>query len=263
MHHRNNSARALTIMLLAALSPAGMAAQQVSTRPTPTTARSKGQSRTSAPLAFHTSHLAEGVEHYRLVPLNDTARVRTTSWTTTRRFVTHRGAQAVLQVSVFVFGDTASDTLLFDRQTLRPIWEHLHGPTTSLVAFDGRYATAQITPRGSRTHTVTLECTTSCLSGTIDETVAQSLPLRKGYRVVLPFFNGTSIENDTLRVRNREQVDINGKARAAWPVDLAYETTVETLWIDPATRRILKHIYMSRKDRARREVLMAPDGARS
>jgi hypothetical protein len=228
--------------------------------PTPTT-QSQAQSRTSAPLAFDTSHLAEGVEHYRLVPLNGAVRVRTTAWTTTRRFVSHRGAQAVLQVSVFVSGDTASDTLLFDRQTLRPIWEHLHGPTTSLAAFDGRHATAQITPSGSGSHTVTLECNSWCLSGTIDETVAQSLPLRNGYRVVLPFFNGASIENDTLRVRNRVQLDIDGKARAAWPVDLAYENTVETLWIDPATRRILKHIYTSRKDHAQREVVMEPHGA--
>jgi hypothetical protein len=210
----------------------------------------------SAPTLI-TSHLTEGTVHNRLVPLTRAKASRTTSWVTERRFTEHRGSPAVLQVMTTGASDHVhTDSLLFIRATLRPIWEHLHGGgmATSL-SFDGTHVTGRLTQKDSAAHAINVTTTAPSFSTTIDDVVVQSIPLVRGYRVVLPFVGGSgSVESETIRVRGSEPVSTAKGARDAWAVDLSYPSGSETLWIDPATRAILRHIY-TLKDHSQLEVV--------
>jgi len=214
---------------------------------------------TSAP-TLATSHLAEGIVHSRLVPLarakapNSTS---TTSWVTERRFVEYRGSAAVMQVITGgTRGHEYADSLLFYRATLRPIWDHLHrGGMTTALSFDGVHVTGRVTQKDSAARRIDLTTGIPSFSGTIDDVVVQSVPLVSGYHVVLPFVGGDGVvESDTIRVRRRERVPISNDSRDAWAVDLSYPSGSETLWIDPATRAIVRHIY-TLKDHSQREVV--------
>lgn len=212
----------------------------------------------SAPApAFVTSHLAEGIVHNRLIPLARAKTSSTTSWVTERRFTEHHGRPAVMQVMmVGAPGHVHTDSLLFDRATLRPIWEHLRGDgTATILSFDGTHVTGRLTQKGSATRAINVTTTAPSFSTTIDDVVVQSVPLVRGYRVILPFVGGSgSVESETIRVRGRELVATAKGARDAWAVDLSYPSGSETLWIDPATRAILRHIY-TLKDHSQLEVV--------
>jgi hypothetical protein len=207
--------------------------------------------------AMTTSHIAAGVVHNRLVPMARTSTARTISWQTERRFVEYRGSRAVMQVmTIGASGHVQIDSLLFYRATLRPVWEHLHGGGTStFLSFNGTHVTGRVTQRDSAARQIDVTTAIPPYSGTIDDVVVQSVPLVSGYHVVLPFVGGDGIvELDTIQVRKRERVPTRNSAREAWAVDLSYPSGSETLWIDPETRTIARHIYTS-KDHSQREVV--------
>ena len=206
---------------------------------------------------FTTSHIADGTVRNRLVPLAGAKASRTTSWVTERRFTEYHGSPAVLQVMTIGSPDQArTDSLLFDRATLRPIWEHLHGGgTATVLSFNGTHVTGRVTQKDSAAHAINVTTTAPSFSTTIDDVVVQSVPLIRGYSVILPFVGGAgSVESETIRVRGSERVSRAKGVRDAWAVDLSYPSGSETLWIDPATRAIVRHIY-TLKDHSQLEVV--------
>lgn len=84
----------------------------------------------------------------------------------------------------------------------------------------------------------------------MDNLVVRSLPLAPRYQTVLPFWDGDRLELDTVRVR---PLGVSGVA--AWVVDFSEPYAVETLWIDRATRGVLRHEYVYRRDGSRSHVV--------
>ncbi|MEO6864861.1 MAG: hypothetical protein ABI229_05365 [Gemmatimonadaceae bacterium] len=204
---------------------------------------------------FVTSHIVEGVVHNRLLPIGGAKASRTSGWTTQRQFTTYRGSPAVIQVMTFgAPGHVTIDSLLFERTTLLPIWERSHGGMTRIVSFAGTRVTGRVTQKDSADRAINLTTRTPSFSGLIDDVVVQSVPLVQGYEVVLPFVGGDAIEVDTIHVRRRERVPTSNGAREAWAVNLSYPSGSETLWIDPATRSILRHVY-TKRDHSQLEVV--------
>lgn len=202
-----------------------------------------------------TSHLAEGVVHYRLVAIPEAKARRTTEWVTDRRFIKYRGTKAVLQVMTVGSGDHATiDSVVFDRMTLRPVWEHVYGAFSVTLAYAGTGVTGRVAMRDSADRTVNLTTSVPAFSGSIDDVVVQSIPLVQGFQAVFPFINGGGVEIDTIRVRGREQLPSSTATNRPWAVDLAYPYATETFWIDPIRRTILRHIYTIRKDHSMLEV---------
>jgi len=153
-------------------------------------------------------------------------------------------------------GREYTDSLLFYRATLRPIWEHLHsGGMTTVLSFDGAHVKGRVTRTDSAARQIDLTTAVPSFSGTIDDVVVQSVPLVSGYHVVLPFVGGAGVVDlDTIRVRRRERVSTPKGPRDSWAVDLSYPSGSETLWIDAETRAIVRHIYTV-KDHSQREVV--------
>ncbi len=152
-------------------------------------------------------------------------------------------------------GHEYTDSLLFYRATLRPVWEHLHrGGQTTVLSFDRTHVTGRVTRIDSASRPIDLTTATPSFSGTIDDVVVQSVPLASGYHVVLPFVGGGVVELDTIHVRRRERISVPNGVRNAWAIDLSYPSGSETLWIDPATRAIVRHIY-TLKDHSQLEVV--------
>lgn len=210
---------------------------------------------TTAAVPLVTSHLSEGVVHYRLVPLAGAKVPRTAAWTIERKFSTYRGNPVVIQVTtVGPSGHETIDSILFEHVTARPVWEHVHGGMTTMLAFAGKHVTGRVMQKGSADRAISLTTTVPSFSGSIDDVVVQSVPLVRGYTVVLPFVGGDAVEVDTIHVRERERVSTATGAHDAWAVDLRYPSGSETLWIDPTTRAILRHIY-TLKDRSQLEVV--------
>jgi len=202
-----------------------------------------------------TSHIAEGVVHNRLVPLGGAAQPHTGAWTTERRFTDDGGTPAVLQVmTIGAPGHLSVDSLLFDRATLLPIWERFHGAATRIVSFAGRHVTGRITRPDSADRAIDVTTAGPAYSGTIDDVIVQSVPLTPGYTVVISCTGGEAVEIDTIRVRRRERVPTRAGPGEAWAVDLVYPTGSETLWLDPATRAIVRHIY-TRADHSQLEMI--------
>lgn len=209
---------------------------------------------TVAPV-FVTSHIVEGVVHNRLVPIGAARPSRTSGWTIERRFTKYRGSPAVIQVMTFgALGHETVDSLLFERSTLLPIWERSHGGMTRIVSFAGTRVTGRVTQKDSADRAINLTTRTPSFSGLIDDVVVQSVPLVQGYVIVLPCVGGDAIEVDTIRVRRRERVSTSNGAHDSWAVDLSYPSGSETLWIDPTTRAILRHVY-TKKDHSQLEVV--------
>lgn len=218
---------------------------------------SVASAQTASGPALVTSHLTEGIVHYRLIPLAHAKASSTTSWITERRFTEYRGRPAVMQVmTIGGAGHVHIDSLLFDRATLRPVWEHLHGGgMATLLAFDGTHVTGRMTQPDSASRPIKLTTATPSFSSTTDDVVAQSVPLVSGYHVVLSLVGGDgSMQSETIRVRRRERVSVSNVTRNAWVVDLSYPSGSEVLWIDPTTRAIVRHIY-TLNDHSQLEVL--------
>ena len=175
----------------------------------------------------------------RLVP--DGRRTRdTTSWTVARHLV-DRSRGLALQVMTSVSrGDTTVDSVLFNARTLVPVWEHAHGRQSWDVAFGTARITGHVSSSGSADQPVNVEIPGFAYSSTMDNTVVCALPLRPGYAVVLPFWDGDHLEMDTVRVRA-----LGSKSAGPWVVQLVEPYATETLWIDRASRRLLRHVYVN------------------
>ncbi|MEO7043044.1 MAG: hypothetical protein ABI035_12340 [Gemmatimonadaceae bacterium] len=220
------------------------------------TAQSAAARSTSEPV-FVTAHLTEGVVHYRLVPLTSAKASSSSSWVTERRFTEYRGSPAVLQLMTVGASDHVhTDSLLFERTTLRPIWEHLHGGgMATFLSFNATHVTGRFMQKDSAARAINVTTTAPSFSSTIDDVVAQSVPLVRGYHVTLPFVGGDgSVQFETIRVRRKERVSTSKGARDAWAVDLSYPSGSETLWIDAVTRAIVRHTY-TLKDHSQLEIV--------
>lgn len=175
----------------------------------------------------------------RLVP--DGRRTRdTTSWTVARHLV-DRSRGLALQVMTSVSrGDTTVDSVLFNARTLVPVWEHAHGRQSWDVAFGTARITGHVSSSGSADQPVNVEIPGFAYSSTMDNTVVCALPLRPGYAVVLPFWDGDHLEMDTVRV-----AALGNNPAGPWVVQLVEPYATETLWIDRASRRLLRHVYVN------------------
>lgn len=204
---------------------------------------------------FDTSHLTEGTVHHRLVPMTGASVARSTGWSISRTFITAGGAPSVLQVTTHQSsGGQSTDSLVFDRATLQPIWEHLHGRTNMSIAFAGTHVTGWISRGDSAERAIDLTTRVPPYSGAIDDVVTQSVPLVQGYQIELPFVAGEVIEADTIRVQHRERIATSHGSRDAWVIALAEPAATETMWVDAATRAILRHVYTLRRDGSQLEL---------
>jgi len=102
---------------------------------------------------------------------------------------------------------------------------------------------------GSAEQPVDVEIPGFAYSSTMDNTVVCALPLRPGYAVVLPFWDGDHLEMDTVRVRA-----LGSTSAGPWVVQLVEPYATETLWIDRASRRLLRHVYVNPRTGSREHV---------
>ncbi len=207
-------------------------------------------------LKLTTSHLSDDSVHYRLVPLNGASVPGTSGWTIGLRFVKYGSRPAVMQVmTVSTRGGESSDTLLFDRATLLPIWEHDHGQTNVRLSYGRRHVTGSISSTGAAARAIDIVTPTPAFSTTSDDIVTQSLPLAMGYHVVIPFVAEDRVEYDTVKVQRSEDVRTATGVRAAWVVTLAEPNTTELLWIDRIDRHVLRHVYASKSGQYRYDLV--------
>ena len=203
------------------------------------------------PPALVIRNLSETATRYRLVP--DGRRVRdTTSWTVTRRVVDRSRALALQVMTSISHGDTVVDSVLFNARTLVPVWEHAGGRQSWRVAFGAARITGYVSGPDSAQRPVDVAIPGFAYSSTMDNVVVRALPLRPGYQIAVPFWDGDRLEMDTVRVRA-----LGGRPQGAWVVDFVEPYATETLWIDRSSRRVLRHVYVYARDGSRAHVDVA------
>lgn len=183
----------------------------------------------------------------RLVPENSTP-PDTTSWTVERRAAESDTLTALQVMTASSHGRTTIDSVLFDRRTLLPLWERSHGGVTESVRFGGPWLVGSMVDSAGTAHPFTIASPGFAYSSVMDNVVVRSLPLAPGYTAVVPFFDGGQLELDTVRVASAEQTNPPAGGPTPWLVTLAEPYVVESLWIDPRSRRIVRHVYTSRAD---------------
>lgn len=200
------------------------------------------------PPALVVRNLSETAARYRLVP--DGRRVRdTTSWTVTRRVVDRPRGLALQVMTSMSHGDTVIDSVLFNARTLIPVWEHARGRQSWDIAFGAARITGYVSGPDSAHRRVDVAIPGFAYSSTMDHVVVRGLPLRPGYQIVLPFWDGDRLEMDTVRVR-----ELGERGAGAWVVDFVEPYATETLWIDRSSRRVLRHVYVYARDGSRAHV---------
>lgn len=203
----------------------------------------------SAPALVTAPFPTHSVRH-RLVPIGRTTS-DTTTWT-----VAFRAASTgqMLQVMVATFhGRATVDSLMFDRRTLVPIWEHAVGSTSRSIAFERGHVRGEERGLTGKPHAVDVRSSEVVYSTTMDDIVTGRLPFARGYRTALHFWTGDRIETDTARVIS--YVVAGASSAAHWVVELHEPEAVETLWIEDASRRVIRHTYTRRSDGGRSEVV--------
>lgn len=192
---------------------------------------------------------------YRLVP-RDRQQPDTSMWTVSRRPASASSRRLGLQIMVATSrGHRSVDTVAFDSRTLRLVWEHLHGSTSTRVKFEGGQVIGDSIGSDSTRRQLHLTTPGFAYSSTMDNAVVQRLPLRSGYVVALPFWDGDHLEIDTVRVRDSGQTVTSPAGTSAWVVDFIEPYAIETLFIDPRTRRIIRHVYTWRRDGSHSDVI--------
>ncbi len=190
-------------------------------------------------------------EAYRINPLaRQTA--ETTSWT----IDVQRGDRAgrMLQVMVAtVRGQVSIDSVMFDSATLLPVWERLAGGLVMSVSFKPGRMYGSIGPDPGEKRAIDQRIDGPVFSTTMDDIVTSRLPLIRGADTVLYFWSGDHVEIDTARVVSRR----NGSSGhgAQWMIELREPGTIETLWVDDRSRRILRHFYIQRGSGLRSELV--------
>lgn len=197
-----------------------------------------------------TPSLREETTRFRLEPEGRT-QPDTTAWSVERRFVTEAGRRMALQVMV---GRTTVDSVLFDPSTLVPSWEHSHGSRAQNVAFSPTRITGQVSTGGSPARSIDVAIPGFAYSSTMDDLVVRSLPFTPEYCVALAFWNGDHVEIDTVRVRSQRATHKTVGDKTAWVVDFVEPYSTETMWIERASRRVIRHVYTWRD--GRRSVLV-------
>lgn len=195
--------------------------------------------------------------HYRLVPRGRT-QSDTTEWSVEQRPVTDHRRVAALQVMTSRRGSAVTvDSVVYDPRTLVAFSERTFGADTQVVAFGERATGWQSTSTSSQ-QTLDVSTPGFVYSSTMDNLVIRALPLSVGYKRVLPFWDGGRLEMDTVEVRASGEANADSAAAREWIVDFGEPYAVETLWIDRATRRIVRHVYTWRRDGTSSEVIASP-----
>lgn len=182
---------------------------------------------------------------YRLVPVART-QPDTTRWHVERRVMHDASGAWGLQVMIVTrAGRTSWDSVRFDPVTLALVWERSLGPPATVITVAGSRLEGRLgTAKGPRPFAAV--ASGPVFSSTMDDFVIQRLPLAEGSPRVLAFWDGSRLERDTVRVRE--------SGAKGWVVDFAEPYAVETLWIDRASRGILRHTYRWRRDGTQSEV---------
>ena len=190
---------------------------------------------------------------FRLLPTGRSER-DTTTWTTEYQRDWRTGL--ILQVmTATAHGRQSIDSVLFDSSTLRPIWERTHGPGMSaVITFDSGRVRAEIRRAAAPVEVTELPLDGSMYTSTMDDIVVRHLPLAVGEQTVLRFWSGNRFETDTLRVAAYERRSATASA-GMWTVQLFEPGTIETFWIDEASRLISRHRYTRRSDGAESELV--------
>ena len=208
-----------------------------------------------APPALVALRLSEATTRYRLVP-RDHQQPDTTTWTVSRRPASASNRRIELQIMVATsHGHHSVDTVGYDMRTLRVVWEHLHAGTSTLVEFDGAQVIGDSIGSNSTHRRFHLTTPGFAYSSTMDNAVVQRLPLRPGYVIALPFWDGDHLEIDTVRVRHPGQTGRSQDGTKTWVVELAEPWAIETLFIDRQSRRIVRHVYTWRRDGSYSDVI--------
>ena len=232
MNRRTVSAR-LIVASIAGLSVGSIAAAQ------------SGAPAAVVDIAFDQAAVWSGVHRYRvMVQPKDSAQRDGGTWIVSQQSERQRGRAVVRRAITYRSAQGMQrDTILFDRQTLAPIWQHWDlGSARLSVQFDGRRVSGTVTPRDSAARTMAHQLDTPVFIGAYGELVVQALPLATGYHIILPFYQyetGTS-EQDTVQVERSEQVRSASGPRAAWVATFRDPYLIVTYWIDRQNRQLLR-----------------------
>lgn len=199
-----------------------------------------------------TPHLSEGTSRWRVTASRDTAVRELGVMTSTISFVGHEGVPAVLLVSTFPTPrGNIVDSALVLRETLAPVWQRSHQPTKMMrLAFSDSGVTGEWAPTDSSPRAVNHRTTRPVFDATAISLVLAALPYEDGYEAILPMytFELGGMELDTVRVQGRAQAKApDGSMRDAWELRYGDPFITSTIWIDRATRRILRRDIVSRK----------------
>ncbi|MGH7649142.1 MAG: hypothetical protein ACREND_13580 [Gemmatimonadaceae bacterium] len=189
---------------------------------------------------------------HRLVPIGYATR-DTTAW----RVEFHPTASPgqMLQVMVATSGRrTTVDSLMFDEQSLVPIWEHTAGVLPGSIVFERGHIRGEVQAATGGVHAIDTVSSGVVYSTTMDDIVTSRLPFAVGHQSTLRFWAGDRIEVDTARVISYVAGD-RASAVPYWVVELHEPDAVETMSIEARSRRVIRHVYVRRADGARSEVV--------
>src|SRR5690348_9521094 len=149
---------------------------------------------------------AAGVVRYHLTASRpgDTARVEIGTRTVERHDVVMGGTRFIHRVLSFVSPrGSVVDSTVCHGESLAPVSERSHQPTKTMsLDFAGARVTGMVAPKDSAEHAVDMDTTVPVFNSTDADLVVASLPLRDGYRAVLPFYTYElgGLERDTVTV---------------------------------------------------------------
>lgn len=210
-----------------------------------------------------TGHVRNRRSDLRFEVLSSSGDSVTTNVPYTREERVVSGATGREIVLTFAYGAPATtiDTLVVRQRDLEPEWETLRTPSGARHLV---YGQMQVRIDAGLTDSVPITRTRSTAQHAFAfnemEMVMRSLPLRDGYRAVVPLFSeiDEQVEIDTISVVARADARDGAKA-SAWTVRFADPAIVSTYEIDAATRQILSHAVTQKK--SGRKMRYVPDAA--
>jgi hypothetical protein len=199
------------------------------------------------------AHIVDNVDNQRV--MSRTATGDTTAKERGRLRIEQRitPANGVSTVALYKLGHYSSgdfsDTMSMTRDGLRPITERMQfGSTVKIINYDGArlHETIQVGDSAPRALDRTFPVPVFGFNQL--DLVVQSLPLRPGFRAILPLYSegDDSLEMDTATVVQLAQAK-DGTSAPAWTVRFADPAIVSTYVIDTLSRRITSYEIQARK----------------